>query len=164
MFGDMRRSKQMLPAEMTVEILRRGTAGVLAVADADSYPYAVPLSYVFAEDRLYFHSAKAGHKLDLIQANARVSFCVIDQDQIVAPELTTYFRSAIVFGRAVIVQDEQEKQQALELLAEKYSPGYEAEAQTSIQKQWNAVQVVRVDIDHMTGKEAIELVRGRKPA
>ena len=46
MFREMRRNKQQLSNEECGEILRKSTAGVLAVSGDDGYPYAVPLSYV----------------------------------------------------------------------------------------------------------------------
>ena len=51
--------------EACEEVLGRGTAGVLAVAGDEGYPYAVPLSYVYdaAHSAVYFHSALCGHKL-----------------------------------------------------------------------------------------------------
>ena len=66
MFRDMRRKRQALPPEQCAAILRRGTSGVLALAGDAGYPYAVPLSYVYTDGKLYFHCAKAGHKLDAI--------------------------------------------------------------------------------------------------
>ncbi len=162
MFQEMRRAKQLLPVEMTEAILRTRTSGVLALQSDDGYPYAVPVSYVFCDGKIYFHCATSGHKLDLIQAHEKVSFCVVDQDQVMPEDLTTYFRSVIVFGRAKIIQDEQEKKKALELLTAKYSPGYEQKGQQEMQKQWRAICVVGIEVDHMTGKEAIELVRDRQ--
>ena len=106
MFREMRRKKQALSMEDAEDILYRGTSGVLAVSGDDDYPYAVPLSYVYDGKKLYFHSARNGHKLDAISRNARVSFCVIDQDQIIPEEYTTYFRSVIVFGTIHIMEDE----------------------------------------------------------
>lgn len=53
----MRRVRQQLPPEEAEEILRTATAGVLAVAGDDGYPYAVPVSYVYAGGKIYFHSA-----------------------------------------------------------------------------------------------------------
>ncbi len=162
MFREMRRANQLLPMEISEEVMRRGTAGVLAIEGENGYPYAVPLSYVYGNGKIYFHSATSGYKFDLIQAHDKVSFCVIDQDQIVPEELTTYFRSVIVFGRAKVIRDEQEKRKALELLAEKFSPGYEDKSRLSIERNWNNVCIVGIEIDHMTGKEAKELVRDRK--
>ena len=91
---------------------------MLAVLGDSGYPYAVPLSYVYAEGRLYFHCAKTGHKLDSIARDPRVSFCVVDQDQIVPEEYTTYFRSVIVFGRASVIDDDEGRRKAAELLAQ----------------------------------------------
>lgn len=121
MFREMRRNKQTLSREESIAVLNRGTSGVLAVSGDDGYPYAVPLSYAYHGSRLYFHCAKSGHKLDAIARNQKASFCVIDQDNVVPHEYTTYFRSVIVFGTARIVEDEAEKKRALEILAAKYS-------------------------------------------
>ena len=44
----------------------------------DDYPYAVPISYVCHEGKLYFHSALAGHKVDAIRKCDKASFCVIE--------------------------------------------------------------------------------------
>ena len=67
MFRKMRRIRQELPLDRVEEVLHRGTNGVLAVQGDDGYPYAVPLSYVYHNSKLYFHSAKAGHKVDAIR-------------------------------------------------------------------------------------------------
>jgi uncharacterized protein len=162
MFREMRRVNQLLPMEITEEVLRRGTVGVLALEGENGYPYAVPISYVFRNGKIYFHCAISGYKIELIRTNDKVSFCVIDQNQIVPEELTTYYRSVIIFGRAKVISDKQEKRKALELLAEKYSPGYEEKSRLSIEKNWKNVCIVGIEIDHMTGKEAKELARGRK--
>ena len=113
MFREMRRKKQALPPEECAEILRRGTSGVLAVLGDGGYPYAVPLSYVYDGEKIFFHCAKSGHKLDAIRQNSKVSFCVIDQDQIVPEEYTTYFRSVIVFGTARILNEMATRQSLL---------------------------------------------------
>lgn len=104
MFRDMRRGRQLLSREDTVDVMNRCTNGVLACLGDEGYPYAVPLSYVYFQDRIYFHSAKAGHKIDAITKNAKVSFAVIDEDTIVSKEYTTYFRSVLAFGKARIVE------------------------------------------------------------
>ena len=86
MFRELRRKKQALSQEECTAVLNRGTSGVLALAGDDDYPYAVPISYVYDGEKLYFHCAKSGHKLDAIRRNAKASFCVIDKDQIVPEE------------------------------------------------------------------------------
>jgi len=80
-FRPMRRFRQQLTNEQCIEILKQATSGVLAVLGDDNYPYAVPLSHVYADGHLYFHSALQGHKVDAIRAHEKCSFCVIAKDQ-----------------------------------------------------------------------------------
>lgn len=163
MFREMRRKKQQLSEADCLAVLEKGTSGVLAVSGDEDYPYAVPLSYVYQEGRLYFHCAKTGHKLDGIARNDKVSFCVIDQDEIVPEKYTTYFRSVIVFGRARILSNEGEKRKAIELLAKKYYPGdSEENRKMEIEKDYAPLCMVEIQIEHMAGKEAIELVRRKE--
>ncbi|HIS34788.1 MAG TPA: pyridoxamine 5'-phosphate oxidase family protein [Candidatus Avirikenella pullistercoris] len=159
MFREMRRRKQLLPEEKSVSILERMTSGVLAVMGDNGYPYAVPLSYVYCDGKLYFHSAKTGHKIEAIIRNEKVSFCVIEQDNVVPEEYTTYFRSVIVFGKARILTDDKEKRKAMEILAEKYSPSQQEGRLQEIEKSFKHFVMIELLVESMTGKEAIGLVR-----
>ena len=162
MFREMRRRKQALTREACVAVLERGTSGVLAVSGDNGYPYAVPLSYVYDSGRLCFHCAGEGHKLDAIARNPKVSFCVIDRDEVVPEEYTTCFRSVIAFGQAHIIEQTQQKRAALEKLAQKYSPEQEEGRHREIEKLFDRVCMVELEIEHMTGKESIELVQRRE--
>ena len=155
----MRRIKQLLSEEKTVDIMKRNTAGVLALLDDDDYPYAVPISYVYSDGKVYMHSARQGHKVDAVRNHEKASFCVIDKDRIVPEEYTTYFRSAIAFGKVRLVEDGEEKKKAAELLGRKYYPGDTMENLIKvIDEAEKRFLVIALDIEHMTGKEAIELV------
>ena len=121
-FREMRRKRQQLSEAECMDVLERNTSGVLAVLGDADYPYAVPLSYVYCDNKIYFHCAKSGHKLDAIKKCDKVSFCVIDQDLVVPEEYTTYFRSVIAYGQARIIEQEDEIRSALEKLAVKYYP------------------------------------------
>lgn len=163
MFREMRRKRQALSKEDCAAILNRGTSGVLALAGDDDYPYAVPISYVYDGEKLYFHCAKSGHKLDAICRNPKASFCVIDKDKIVPEEYTTYFRSVIVFGKIRILEDDGEKRSAIEKLALKYAPDDTMEnRQEAIDKEWTPLCTLEMVPEHISGKEAIELARQRK--
>lgn len=163
MFRKMRRFRQLLDDAACAEILSRGTSGVLAVSGDDDYPYAVPVNYFYDHGVIYIHGALAGHKIDAITRSNKVSFCVVDQEQNVPSEFTTYFRSVIVFGRAHLVRDDTEKQLAAQKLADRFSPDEPAARRDAeITREWKALGVIRIDIEHVTGKEAIELVRERK--
>ena len=163
MFREMRRKRQALSPGDCAAVLCRGTSGVLAVAGDGGYPYAVPLSYGYDGEKLYFHCAKAGHKLDAIRRSPKVSFCVIDQDRVVPEEYTTYFRSVIVFGTMRILEDAEEKRAAIEKLALRYAPADSPERRDAvIRREWAPLCMLELTIDHLSGKEAIELVRQRK--
>ncbi len=165
MFREMRRKRQALSQEEIDLVLYKGTSGVLALSGDDGYPYALPISYVYDGGRIYFHCAKSGHKLDAIKRNKKASFCVIDQDQIVPAEYTSYFRSVIAFGQIHIMEDGPQKQAAIQQLALKYAPeDTPAGRQKAIDKEWSALCMLEMQIDHVTGKEAIELLRRKQEA
>lgn len=159
MFREMRRKKQLLPKDLAERILKNASTGVLAVSGDDDYPYAVPLNYVYESGRIYFHCARSGHKLDAIRGSSKVSFCVVDEDRIVPDIFATNFRSVIVFGRAKEVDDDTEKARIMRLLNSKYAPGLSEEGEKEIQKDWNFLSVIRIEVEHLTGKEAAEQVR-----
>lgn len=164
-FRAMRRNKQELDSQSTVEILKQGTSGVLAVAGDDGYPYAVPLSYAYDEEkgRLIFHSATKGHKVDALLREPKASFCVIGQDDVRPEEFTTCFRSAIAFGHVRMLENGNEKREAAQLLSRRYAPDMPLEAETAeIERFWKALLMFELRIEHLTGKEAIELVHERK--
>lgn len=155
----MRRFKQQLSSEETERILRNGKYCVMAVSGDDDYPYAVPVNYVYDGAAIYIHSAAQGHKIDVLRRNPKCSLCIVDKDDVIPEEFTSYFRSVIVFGKANFIESMEDKVMALRLLGDKYSPGIDPEAE--IARFIKTVCVVRIDIDSVTGKEAIELTRER---
>ena len=160
MFRPMRRSRQALGIDACKEVLSRGTSGVLALLGDGGWPYAVPMSYAFDGEKLYFHCAREGHKLDAIRREARASFCVVDRDEVVPAEYTTYFRSAIAFGRVRVIEDEAQKRAAVELLARRYFPQDSAENRhRAIEREWVGLCMLEMDIEHLSGKEAVEFAR-----
>ena len=159
MFREMRRAKQALSQEECIDILKRGSSGVLAVAGDGGYPYAVPLSYVYQQNKLYFHCAKSGHKLEAIAREPRVSFCVVDMDEVKPAEFTTHYRSVIVFGRARVLTAEADKRPGFEALAYKYSPNEDEERPRLVERQINNVCIIELTPEHISGKQASELMK-----
>jgi nitroimidazol reductase NimA-like FMN-containing flavoprotein (pyridoxamine 5'-phosphate oxidase superfamily) len=165
MFREMRRKRQALSPEVCSAALEQGTSGVLALAGDDGYPYAVPLSYVYDGEKLYFHCAKAGHKLDAIRSCSKASFCVIDQDKVVPEEYNTYYRSVIAFGTIRILEDDGEKWSVMEKLAVKYAPMDTPEGRKiAIEREWNPLCVLEMTIAHMTGKQSLALMKPSTPS
>ena len=161
-FRPMRRHRQELSPDACREVLERGTSGVLALAGDKGYPYAVPLSYALDGDRLIFHSAREGHKIDAIARCPKASFCVIGKDDIHPEEFTTYFRSVIAFGRVRVIEDEDAKRATAELLVRRYAPGLSDDAcDAEIERFWRQLCMLELQIEHLSGKEARELVQAR---
>lgn len=155
----MRRFKQQLSAEETESILRNGKYCVMAVSGDDDYTYALPINYIYDGTSIFIHSAAQGHKTDALKRNPKCSLCIVDKDDVIPEEFTSYFRSVIAFGTAHFVESTDEKIAALRLLTEKYSPGIDPDAE--IARFIRTVCIIRIDIDSVTGKEAIELMRAR---
>lgn len=158
-FRQMRRKRQQLTQEESIAILQKATAGTLAILGDDDYPYAVPISYVYNEGKLYFHSALNGHKVDAIRKYDKASFCVIEQDDVQPEKYTTFFRSVIAFGRIHVIEDEKEKLEIVRLLGNRYNPNQDDALQKEIESGLSRLLAIRFDIEHLTGKEAIELVK-----
>ena len=158
MFREMRRKKQLLSSDEAVSILENNSSGVLALLGDNGYPYSVPMSYVYSDGKIYFHSAKSGHKIDAVKNCNKASFCVIEKDDIVPSRYTTYFKSVIAFGTISVLEDEEEIVRALRILGEKYNPGHKAECDTEISRFMSNVCVLCLEAEHITGKAAKELM------
>jgi len=158
MFREMRRKNQLLSKNDTATILETCTCGVLGVTGDYGYPYTVPLSFVFKDNKIFFHCAKEGHKIDSIKKNDKVTFCVIERDEVMQKTFTTHYRSVSVFGRARVLSNKSEIQSALESLVEKYSPDYKEEGQQEIQRALNNVCLVEIKIEHITGKACKDII------
>ncbi len=174
-FRERRRLRQQLSEEESISILQKSTAGTLALLGDNDYPYAVPISYVYADGRLYFHSALSGHKVDAIRKCDKASFCVIAQDDVQPEKYTTFFRSVIAFGRIHIIEDEggthdvdniaggyHEKLATARMLGNRYNPNQEEALQKELENGLSRMLMIRFDIEHLTGKEAIELMKQRE--
>ena len=109
-----------------------------------------------------FHSALNGHKIDTIRQCDKASFCVIEQDDVQPKKYTTFFRSVIAFGRIHIIEDDKEKLAMARMLGNRYNPNDDESLQKEIESGFSRMLMIRFDIEHLTGKEAIELVKQRQ--
>ena len=153
MFRKMRRFKQQLSDEECVSILKTEPRGVLSVFGEDGYPYGMPVNQYYDDEtgRIYFHGAKEGHKIDAIQKNDRVSFCVYDRGFRREGEWALNIRSVIVFGRIRIVEDRERATDILRKLGLKHYPDAES-VEKEIEKDAARAACLELTIDHMTGK------------
>lgn len=157
MFRQMRRLKQEISIEECRTILNNGKRGVLSLIGDDGYPYGVPLNYVYdpSSEKLYFHSAKEGHKIEAIGKCNKVSFTVWQKERQDENDRSWYFGSVIVFGRGELVTDEKETVEAVRKIGMKYYPSA-ADVDKAIEKYISGVQIIAVVIEHLTGKRVHE--------
>lgn len=151
MFRGMRRFKQQLSQQECVDVLTTAPRGVLAVHGEDGYPYAFPMNYIYLDGRIYFHCAKAGHKLDAMAADNKASFCVMDEGFRKSGEWALNIKSIVIFGRIKKIDGAQETEAIVRQIGLKYYPTEEG-VEEEIRKAGAYVQVLELSIDHMTGK------------
>jgi nitroimidazol reductase NimA-like FMN-containing flavoprotein (pyridoxamine 5'-phosphate oxidase superfamily) len=151
MFKEMRRKEKQLSKEQSIEILKKCQYGVLSVVGENGYAYGVPLSYVYVDNKIYFHSALTGYKLDCIRYNNKVSFCVVGETNVLPDKFDTEYESVIVFGKAEEVTGDENYFAHIELL-KKYSGDYMEEGKKYLEKAGKHTRIFKIDIDYMTGK------------
>jgi nitroimidazol reductase NimA-like FMN-containing flavoprotein (pyridoxamine 5'-phosphate oxidase superfamily) len=149
MFRKMRRSEKEMSKEMTLALLSRGQEGVLGTIGDNGYPYTVVVNYVYLNDKIYFHSAKTGQKIDNIKYNNKVSFSVFDNVEVIGEELTTHYQSLVVFGKAKVIETRKD---VLLALVNKYANLDQEKVLKMIDKEINVTAIVEIEIDHITGK------------
>lgn len=157
MFRDIRRKKKEIDIELAKNLLKKSRRGVLAVNGDDGYPYAIPINYLYdeCENRILFHGAKAGHKIDSIKKDDKICLTVYGNERIEKEEWAPYVQSVVVFGRCHLVSELEENIQLVRLFAEKYYPDKEL-IEEEIAASGKAVQMFVIDIEHLSGKEIQE--------
>lgn len=147
----IRRADRAIPQEQAIEILQKGEYGILSTISDDGQPYGVPVSFSYADDMLYFHSAVEGHKLENLAANNRVSFCVVGKTEVLPNQFATRYESAIVFGKALELTGD-EKQHGLTELLKKYSADFLEKGQLYIEASAERTRVYKIVIESLSGK------------
>ena len=157
MFREMRRKKNEISIDMAKQLLASSRRGVLAVNGDDGYPYAIPVNYLYDDkaQRIYFHGAKTGHKVDALRACDKVCFTVFGNETARTESWAPFMQSVVVFGRCHLMEAGPEATRRLKQLAMKYYPS-EQLVDEEITQSGKAVQVFEIEIEHMSGKEVQE--------
>ena len=163
----VRKAKKEITDRLVIEeLLMTCPVGRLGTVGPDGWPMVKPLNYVFLNDRIYFHTAKEGEKIDHMRKNDRVCFEV---DRPIAyvrgakenPCAAEFlYRSVIIKGRATIVDDEQEQRAALLGLMRKYQP--EGGYGDFLPARIAVTGVVRIEIEQLSGKQDLGKDHHRK--
>ncbi|MFP4661591.1 MAG: pyridoxamine 5'-phosphate oxidase family protein [Halanaerobiales bacterium] len=152
MFKEMRRKEKEASNETVEKIMTEGEYGILATVGEDNYPYTTPINYVYSDGAIYLHGALEGHKYDNIKHNNKVSFCVVGRTNLLPGKFTSEYESVVIFGRAEFPTG-QEKTKGLKALLEKYSPDFMQEGLEYIDRALDKTAVIKITIDHITGKK-----------
>jgi nitroimidazol reductase NimA-like FMN-containing flavoprotein (pyridoxamine 5'-phosphate oxidase superfamily) len=149
---EVRRKDRETSVDAARELLGNGQYGVLSTVGPSGEPYGVPLSYVYRDGHIYFHSAPEGRKLDNLVPNARASFCVVGATEVLPAQFSTRYQSAIASGEVRELEGE-EKIQALVWLVEKYAPEFLQQGKEYIASAQQKTRVFALHVRHLTGKQ-----------
>lgn len=150
-YKEIRRKDRIWNSEESDELLSNAEYGFLAFADKDS-GYGIPISYAREENKLYFHCAPEGRKLDALSNCPNASFVAVGKTRVRPGEFTTSYQSVMAQGKIAQVFDEAEKREALRLLVKKYSKGFESVGEKYIDSSIERTAVLRLDIEFVSAK------------
>lgn len=150
----MRRIERQMNDIEVFELLKNAEYGILSTCGEDNQPYGIPLSYVFIDKNIYIHCAGVGTKLDNISVNDKVSFTIVGKTKVLQDQFSTAYESAIVFGRAIILSEEEKYEPLMEFIR-KYSPDFIKEGQLYIDRAKKNTTLIKIEIYSFSGKHRL---------
>ena len=149
------REKEITDRKEIEELLMKQKVCHFAMCDG-AFPYVLPTTYGYADGHLYIHSSKQGRKIEVLKENNRVCFTVDTGHELVQGPLDTSCKSTIKFksvvgtGRAVFVEDPEEKRKAMNaIMAQMFGKADFKYSEEGVRD----MAVIRLDIESMTGKK-----------
>lgn len=151
----MRRKDKEITDKKEIEaIIERATVCRIGLSE-DNLPYVIPVNFGFKDNNIYFHSAPMGKKIDILKKNNNVCFEIdIDHEIIISDDKcnsSMKYRSVIGYGKAVIVDDLNEKREALNIIMNHYTSKDLYEYNERLLKR---MAIIKIEIDSMTGKKS----------
>lgn len=150
-YPSMRRHDREIPKDEALKIIEASDYGVLSLCDGN-LPYGVPLNPVIHEDTIYFHCAKEGFKLDILNKNPYGHFVFISSSKVIKESFTTSYESAMAHGSLRFVSDPKERMLAYQLLIGKYVDADIKSNKEYIEKHDKATALVAMDIKGISAK------------
>ncbi|WP_333803715.1 pyridoxamine 5'-phosphate oxidase family protein [Sulfurospirillum sp.] len=151
-----RTKTHLLTKEQTEALFERALVGRLGCVRADGYAYVVPMHFVYSEHSIYLHGLPKGQKIEILKSNTKVCFeidemlSLLDQNVENPCDVNTKFNSIIVQGDACIVENMEEKKEALAKITEKFAP-HLAHKELP-EKMVNGTAVIKIDIKECIGR------------
>jgi len=119
-------------------------------------PVVIPTTHVRVEDSIYIHGSAASHMLRSLGDGIAVSVCVTLLDALVLSRTAFHhsvnYRSVVMFGTAVPVDDSAQKLAALAALIDRVSPNRSAACRPPNAKELLATSVLALPITEASAK------------
>lgn len=147
----MRKASRQQSTQFTFEVFDKAPYITVSMVRPDGTPYGVPLSVVRRDETtFYFHCADEGDKIDSILTNPTVSLSAVSKCSPHYEEeknnFTEYYNSAIAIGTASIVNDNNEKIEALRLICKRFLPAYMNHFDEAIKRSLDRTTIVRITL------------------
>ena len=144
----VRRQDRLMDEARAIELLSTSEYGVLSMVDKDGTAYGVPLNYVWdGKNSIFIHCAPVGHKLEALEKNPNVSFCIVGDVKLLPGKFTTEYESV-----AHIHLSPEERMEALLKLVDKLSPDFKELGAKYSKMSFHRVNIIRVDFSEYSGK------------
>ncbi len=157
----VRRSDRAVNDEAWIrQQLHAAAVGTLALSDGDQ-PFINTNLFVYndIEHAIYLHTAGKGQTRSVVESNANVCFSIFDMGRLlpadIALEFSVEYSSVVVFGKASVIEDEEEATTALQALLDKYFPHLRPgkDYRPPVPEELKRTSVFRLDIESWSGKQ-----------
>ena len=122
----------------------------------EGQPYVIPTSYARHGDLLYVHGSAASRMLRQMKEGLPVCVTVTLLDGLVLARSvfnhSMNYRSVVILGTATLVDDPEEKLEALRLLSEHILPGRWADSRQPNERELKQTSVLRLPIEEFSAK------------
>ena len=147
----MRKKSREMDAAWALEVMDKAPYMTVGMTDADGMPYCVPLSLARRDEQtFYFHCASEGKKLDILQTYPLVCLTAVSKCKpTVGPKddsFTLEYKSAMAFGKAVMVTDDNEKREALRAICQRFLPKHMEAFEAAVERSMKRTAVVRITL------------------
>lgn len=149
---EVRRKDRIMENELALTVLVEGEYGFLAMANVDGGGYGVPMNYVYDGTSIYMHCALAGHKLENLEKDNRVTFTVVENTEVLPSKFSTRYQSVMVSALAHLDVTDEEKWALMRLVVKKYSPDFVEPGDKYIQALFAKTRIIRLEILGMQAK------------
>ncbi|TFD94689.1 pyridoxamine 5'-phosphate oxidase family protein [Dysgonomonas capnocytophagoides] len=147
-----RKEREITDRKEIDQIISLGKVMHLALSD-NNLPFLIPVFYAYDGTSLYFHSAKAGTKIDILKRNNNVCFEISVDNGIVESDMACDFeakhRTIIGFGKAQFVESEDDKIAVLDRIVSQFTDKKFEYPKGNL----HATAVIRIDIESIKGKK-----------